>query len=680
MPEIDELTLSHWALAPWLALAIAFATAAAEALPLRRLRLPAIAVLALLGGLAGLGSLPFWPLLAATALGALAGDAACFRAGRRHGLRLEMHWPFDRHPHRLAAARHHFTDLGGSGLLAARFQPAAHGLLPAVAGASGMAGGRFLAASLPGALLWAVARLAPAALTVVLLAAVARIGDRLAIAVAIGLLGILLAIWLARSGLRLGLPLLARLRSALLDWAARRGGRAGAAVERLAAPHHAEFRLLVLLALLIFLAIAGFLALLQGVATGDPLLRFDAGISRLAQGLRTPWIDSWVVAMTLLGDWLVTLSVAGAAAAVLLLAGAWRLAAGLGLSMAATMAFVQGIKLLVAAPRPIEIYGGADAFSFPSGHATLTAALYGILGLLAYRFLPRWLAVPAVAVCAALTAIVCLSRVYLAAHWPTDVIAGLLFGAGITAAFAIAFRAQALSRGAAGWLFGAAALALLAVGGWHIAQALPQAERFYAVREPAPQPLSEPWAEGGWRDLPDRRIDLEGEREEPLLLLWNGEGEALREALRAQGWQDAPGWSLAILDRFLQPRTGALELPALPRLDEGRRPVLTMLHAGSLGGQDGRFVLRAWPRLVAAPDRTGEGAGRIVLLGSVTFEPLHHPLGLLSVALPPEDGHHACDATAMLTVLPGARAVGASLRGEAEEGACGGQRVLAGSS
>ena len=224
------------------------------------------------------------------------------------------------------------------------------------------------------------------------------------------------------------------------------------------------------------------------------------------------------------------------------------------------------------------------------------------------------------------------------------------------------------------------AVALLAVGGWHIAQALPQAERFYAVREPAPQPLSEPWAEGGWRDLPDRRIDLEGEREEPLLLLWNGEGEALREALRAQGWQDAPGWSLAILDRFLQPRTGALELPALPRLDEGRRPVLTMLHAGSLGGQDGRFVLRPWPRLVAAPDRTGEGAGRIVLLGSVTFEPLHHPLGLLSVALPPEDGHHACDATAMLTVLPGARAVGASLRGEAEEGACGGQRVLAGSS
>ena len=68
--------------------------------------------------------------------------------------------------------------------------------------------------------------------------------------------------------------------------------------------------------------------------------------------------------------------------------------------------------------------------SFPSGHASSSAALAGILVFLAWSFLrgragPRW-AVTAVAV--TVWVAVCLDRVLLGRHYPTDVVAGSFLG------------------------------------------------------------------------------------------------------------------------------------------------------------------------------------------------------------------------------------------------------------
>ena len=67
--------------------------------------------------------------------------------------------------------------------------------------------------------------------------------------------------------------------------------------------------------------------------------------------------------------------------------------------------------------------------SFPSGHASSSAALAGILIFLAWSFLPgprpRWV-VTAVAV--TIWVAVCLDRVLLGRHYPTDVVAGSFLG------------------------------------------------------------------------------------------------------------------------------------------------------------------------------------------------------------------------------------------------------------
>jgi undecaprenyl-diphosphatase len=85
------------------------------------------------------------------------------------------------------------------------------------------------------------------------------------------------------------------------------------------------------------------------------------------------------------------------------------------------------MKYLLDRPRPalFPLRGLYSWASYPSGHAILTVALYFTLAL-QLRFALRWHWPFAVAV--AMVLITSYSRLYLAVHWPTDVIGGLLIG------------------------------------------------------------------------------------------------------------------------------------------------------------------------------------------------------------------------------------------------------------
>lgn len=90
-------------------------------------------------------------------------------------------------------------------------------------------------------------------------------------------------------------------------------------------------------------------------------------------------------------------------------------------------------KHLLALPRPDLVPHAARVFtaSLPSGHATMSAAVYLTAGALLARAVPdpRLRAYP-VALGGCLVLLVGLSRVYLGLHWPTDVAAGWALGAG----------------------------------------------------------------------------------------------------------------------------------------------------------------------------------------------------------------------------------------------------------
>jgi undecaprenyl-diphosphatase len=108
----------------------------------------------------------------------------------------------------------------------------------------------------------------------------------------------------------------------------------------------------------------------------------------------------------------------------------WHGAAALAISVVGTQVAVSGVKLLIARPRPHSEQTIVDpsGFSFPSAHSASAMALYLTVALIAAGLLKRRFRFAPYVAAGFAVALVGISRVYLGAHYPTDVLAGWLTG------------------------------------------------------------------------------------------------------------------------------------------------------------------------------------------------------------------------------------------------------------
>jgi membrane-associated phospholipid phosphatase len=109
------------------------------------------------------------------------------------------------------------------------------------------------------------------------------------------------------------------------------------------------------------------------------------------------------------------------------------------LLLAAATAGSEGLKALVARPRPEG--GGAGipgvVYSYPSGHSFEDLMILGMVGLALWRSSqPRWLQVGFIVLAATQVVLVCIARVALNVHYPSDMLAGLLGGAAVLGLYA----------------------------------------------------------------------------------------------------------------------------------------------------------------------------------------------------------------------------------------------------
>lgn len=202
---------------------------------------------------------------------------------------------------------------------------------------------------------------------------------------------------------------------------------------------------MLLLLLALFTALGVFVLNGQGLTLEGSLLE---GI----QSFRTPFLDLFWERITRLGNQTTLVAVVAAVAFFLYWKErrSWPFLAGLGLL---TWPLNSALKLLFEVNRPDFGFTALhyQTYAFPSGHAMGATVVYGALALFLSELYPRArFLLAAGAVCVALA--VAFSRVYLAVHWPSDVLGGVLAGAFLLALTHFLYRhsgrrALAMERG-----------------------------------------------------------------------------------------------------------------------------------------------------------------------------------------------------------------------------------------
>jgi membrane-associated phospholipid phosphatase len=166
----------------------------------------------------------------------------------------------------------------------------------------------------------------------------------------------------------------------------------------------------------------------------DRAAAFDTTVGLWVQAQSNPALDAWMRAITHGGDRL-TLILFSVALTVFFLirrnrrGPLWLDITAVWLAIGVGYAINFTLKTLFARSRPelSPLLLSPSGYSYPSGHAMASTVVYGCAAFLLARRSPaagRWIIIAAVL----WISLIGLSRVYLDAHWPSDVLAGFAAG------------------------------------------------------------------------------------------------------------------------------------------------------------------------------------------------------------------------------------------------------------
>lgn len=374
----------------WLGLILLIA-ACIECLAVVGLLVPGTFLLFALAMLAGSGVLGLGETLLLGFVGGLIGDLLSYALGRRYHQNIRSLRGLRNHPEWLIRAEAYVSRYGVASLLVGRFIGPLRPMLPMTAGMLDMPFGRFLLVSVVAAAGWAMAYLLPGWTT--------GAAVRLPLPEGFwGEAGIVLAAMLAV----IGLIVHGSLRQ--MRWATP-------------------------------LAAGLCVALLIGLFFGWPhLVEFDEGLLAVVQQERSPPFDRVMVLVTRVGDFNAQLCAGVLLSLLLLLLRQWRAALFAILTLLGTAVANGTLKALFARSRPDVLLEPLSSFSFPSGHSSAAFAFFLTLGVLAGRDQPPRMRLTWLLLASLPAAAIAISRVYLGAHWPSDVIAGAILAASVCAA------------------------------------------------------------------------------------------------------------------------------------------------------------------------------------------------------------------------------------------------------
>lgn len=440
MFNLDNIT--EWLeLHPQFISAITFVIGVIESIPIIGLIIPCSVVMIMIGVFVGTGDAPFWTVLSLAALGAVVGDCTAYTIGHYFSNVIPKIWPFSRHPAMLINGQSFINHHGATSVFIGRFVGAIRSIVPVMAGILHMRFRPFIIASVISSVLWSPIYMLPGILVG---AASTDLSPHAIGQLIIVILVVIALIWLITKIIKYVFahaksfftPILHR------QWLAWKNQPNKQWLCNLLIhaerPEGIEQLALAISALIVFLL---FIALMTSFVLHASYFSFlNQTVLNFFQSIRTPWLDTIMIAISSFGSktiilpFVMVIFIWFVLNRRLITATHW-----IGSAMAIGAA-VFIFKYISHIPRPTETTASLFDSSFPSGHVAPSIVIYGFLAyLLATQMSTRnkkiiyWIT-------ATLLFLIAISRMYLAAHWLTDVIGAILLATTILTTTIISYQ------------------------------------------------------------------------------------------------------------------------------------------------------------------------------------------------------------------------------------------------
>lgn len=173
-----------------------------------------------------------------------------------------------------------------------------------------------------------------------------------------------------------------------------------------------------------------FIGLVEDVVTSDSIVAMDYFVSQQMGLLSESPIVNLFILITSLASTPITILVVLLTCILCWIIDQRYIIVGLLIAAIGSTIFTYLTKLFFHRGRPLDILLMEQTYSFPSGHATVTVALYGFIAYMAVRFSKNFSRqVRIVAITIFFYILVGLSRIVLNEHYLSDVLGGYLVGA-----------------------------------------------------------------------------------------------------------------------------------------------------------------------------------------------------------------------------------------------------------
>lgn len=600
---------------------VVFLISLSESLAIVGLVVPGVVMMTAIGAMMGSGILPFWLTLLWAILGAIAGDGISYWLGYHYHEHLRDFWPFKQFPKLLARGEKFFKEHGGKSIIFGRFVGPVRPMIPVIAGMMDMTPKRFLFFNIVSAIAWAPLYSLPG---ILIGASLGTLSPEVARRVVLFILIILLILWvtyafLLKLGIWLGKIITHNLNRVWTHWQSSHRliwlhktlrtaqgteeGQLGTAV-------------LFLLSLLIFCYTTYCVIESIGIASwNEPVYQI----------LRALYIDKVVNGMFLLtglGDATVVLPAALAVGLWFL----WKkryfdLFCWLGtIFVGETLGIL--IREWIAMARPEGLVHMAKEYAFPSGHALTATLVYGLAAAFIHpglskphRYIPWVIAI-------LLILSVSFSRLYLGAHWFTDVVGGISLGVACVAMGVLIFRRFESRVPVLRDILLPGLLVLACTFSVYAFHTVPKKRLALTRHWPVQNLSANHWWESENTLHPLYRTGAFKRIATIFDVEWLGSLPKIESALAKAGFKAAPeknyqNW-LQLLSSNVKPDV----LPVLPKFHRDRLPVLVMIKPVN---PTERYVVQIW-----RSDFVDE-KNRSLWVGTIRKETAKNPLPMVTV-------------------------------------------------